>query len=153
MGKSDIEGVDVTVLERHMDERGYLAELFRVDIDQWLPLMAYASYTLPGKSRGPHEHKVQTDRMVLSGGGGSRLYLWDNRPGSKTFKVHQVVELIQMVMVVIPPGVVHGYKCESGGMGLMVINLPDRLYRGTAKLDEVDEIRWENVKENPFRMV
>ena len=63
-----INGVIVRPLSRFNDSRGWLIELFRVD--EWPaefhPVMAYISSTLPGVTRGPHEHVDQAD-------GGSRL--------------------------------------------------------------------------------
>ena len=45
------------------------------------------------------------------------------------------------VLVIIPPGIVHGYKNISRDEKGMVINYPNRLYRGWGEKDEVDEIR------------
>lgn len=53
-------------------------------------------------------------------------------------------------MVVIPPGVVHGYRNISGEDAL-VINLPNRLYRGEGKAEDVDEIRHEDDPDSPYR--
>jgi dTDP-4-dehydrorhamnose 3,5-epimerase len=50
--------------------------------------------------------------------------------------------------VVVPPGVVHGYKNISDRDG-MVLNYPDKLYKGWGKKEEVDEIRHED-KEDEF---
>jgi dTDP-4-dehydrorhamnose 3,5-epimerase len=55
-------------------------------------------------------------------------------------------------LVIVPPGVVHGYKCISTEPGL-VINLPDKLYKGEGKNEEVDEIRWEGRADSPFKIV
>jgi dTDP-4-dehydrorhamnose 3,5-epimerase len=51
----------------------------------------------------------------------------------------------------VPPGVVHGYKCISQGPALS-INLPDKLYKGVLKADEIDEIRWEEDKNSPYKI-
>jgi len=51
----------------------------------------------------------------------------------------------------VPPGVVHGYKCVSAEGG-MSINLPDKLYKGEGKVEEVDEIRWEDRKDSPYKI-
>jgi dTDP-4-dehydrorhamnose 3,5-epimerase len=51
----------------------------------------------------------------------------------------------------VPPGIVHAYKNIGSSQGL-VINLPDRLFRGWGKTEAVDEIRHENDPESPFRI-
>lgn len=51
-----------------------------------------------------------------------------------------------LISVIVPPGVVHGYKNISNEDG-MVLNFPDRLYRGWGKREEVDEIRHEDAQD------
>ncbi len=53
--------------------------------------------------------------------------------------------------MIIPPGVVHGYKCISQTPAWS-INLPDKLYKGPGKSEEIDEIRWELMKNSPFKI-
>jgi dTDP-4-dehydrorhamnose 3,5-epimerase len=53
--------------------------------------------------------------------------------------------------VLVPPGVVHGYQCLSGVPALS-INLPDKLYKGVLKQDEIDEIRWEQNPDSPYKI-
>jgi dTDP-4-dehydrorhamnose 3,5-epimerase len=53
------------------------------------------------------------------------------------------------VTVLVPPRVVHAYKCISKNKGL-VVNLPDKLYAGLQKKQEVDEIRHEDIADSPF---
>jgi len=55
------------------------------------------------------------------------------------------------VMVVVPPGVVHGYKCVSPN-DAYCINIPDKLWRGDGKKEEVDEIRWETKEDSPYKI-
>jgi dTDP-4-dehydrorhamnose 3,5-epimerase len=45
--------------------------------------------------------------------------------------------------------VVHAYKCISEEKGL-VVNLPDKLYAGVKRKQEVDEIRYEDKADSPF---
>src|SRR5215211_4649557 len=58
-----IHDVLVRPLRKFRDERGWLAELFRQDelAEEFYPAMAYVSATLPGVTRGPHEHVDQAD--------------------------------------------------------------------------------------------
>jgi dTDP-4-dehydrorhamnose 3,5-epimerase len=53
------------------------------------------------------------------------------------------------VTVLVPPGVVHAYRCISDTKGL-VVNLPDKLYAGEQRKEEVDEIRHEDKTDSPF---
>jgi len=61
--EGNIQGVEVRLLKKHQDSRGWLTEIFRADeINSYInPAMAYISETLPGATRGPHEHEAQTD--------------------------------------------------------------------------------------------
>ncbi|GBE39698.1 hypothetical protein BMS3Bbin08_02329 [bacterium BMS3Bbin08] len=146
-----MKGFEIKELQVHEDQRGWLAELMRVDETSLKPLMAYVSMTRPDVGRGPHEHRSQTDYMCFLGR--FRLYLWDNRKDSATFREHRTVETSGVPTVaVIPPGIVHAYKNIDPANGF-VINLPDRLYRGQGKKEEVDEIRHENDPDSPFKIV
>lgn len=145
-----IEGVIINKLEKFDDSRGWLAEFFRNDQVAFSPVMGYVSETKPDVTRGPHEHVTQSDFFVFLIGK-FRLYLWDNRQGAKNYRILETYDLgqDQAASVIIPPGVVHAYKCISETPGL-VINLPNQLYRGKHKSEEVDEIRWEDDKDSPF---
>jgi len=52
--------------------------------------------------------------------------------------------------VFIPPGVVHGYKAIGPGDNCLCVNLPNSLYRGPGRSQDVDEIRYENNPDSPF---
>ena len=152
---SPIEGVIVNSLPVHQDSRGWLLELHREDqCDSGLaPCMAYASLTLPGISRGPHEHVEQTDRFCFFGPSDFLITLWDNRPASPTFnhRMRFVVGESTPSLVVVPNGVVHGYRNIGRESGL-IVNLPDRLYMGHQRQEEVDEIRHELNPDSPFQL-
>ena len=141
-----IHGVIIKHLTLHEDERGWLAEIYRDDEDHYQPVMGYISVTHPGVARGPHEHKYQSDCFVFVGPGDFELHLWDRRENSSTNGqyIKEVVGQSNPVMVIVPPGVVHGYKA-IGDQDAWSINLADKLYRGTNKTEEVDEIRWEQI--------
>jgi len=146
----DIEGVKVRKLTSYSDNRGWLMELFREDeIDGFDPAMSYMSVTYPGVVRGPHEHREQTDYFCFLGK--FRLYLWDNRIDSPTHKNKKVLEDADRLIVVVPPGVVHAYK-NTGEKDAIVLNFPDRLYGGWNKGEQVDEIRYEDDAEGPFKI-
>jgi len=150
-----ITGVIIRRLTRHQDARGWLTELFRTDElpGDLHPVMAYLSTLLPGATRGPHEHKAQSDHFVLLGPSSVRLYLWDNRPDSVSRG--QVWEFecagTESIAVVIPPGVVHAYK-NVGPLETIVVNAPNRLYGGKGGTEPIDEIRHEDDPHSPFRV-
>jgi dTDP-4-dehydrorhamnose 3,5-epimerase len=150
-----IEDVVVTPLRKFVDERGWLAELWRTDkVDEAnRPVMTYISQTEPGVARGPHEHVAQTDNFAFIGPGNFRVYLWDNRPDSPTFDVFQtfVVGQDAPTSVIIPEGVVHAYRNVSHVPGV-VINSPNALYRGENYAEEIDEIRHEDDPDSPFTL-
>jgi len=151
--KGEIEGVVIEKLIKISDERGFLVETFRVDnlSDDLQPVMSYVSYTKPGVARGPHEHSKQTDIFCFMGPGNFKIKLWDNRKESDNYG--NCLEVIggkyNPIRVIVPPGVVHGYKNISKEEDGMVLNYPDKLYRGWNKKEEVDEIRHED-KEDEF---
>jgi len=148
-----ITGVLIKKLEKFNDERGWLMEIFRDDEIKYNPVMAYVSVTQPGVVRGPHEHKEQRDFFVFVGPGIFNLYLWDNRQASATFGQKEIIAVGENnpVAVLVPPCVVHGYKCISTEPAYS-INLPDKLYKGQDKKEEVDEIRWEKDPDSPFKI-
>ncbi|HST51427.1 MAG TPA: dTDP-4-dehydrorhamnose 3,5-epimerase family protein [Pyrinomonadaceae bacterium] len=153
--RGKIEGVIVKDLRKFVDERGWLAELFRDDETdaEYRPAMAYVSTTLAGVQRGPHEHVDQADYFCFIGPSNFKLRLWDNRPASATFGHVMTLYVGEDApkSVIVPKGVVHAYKNVGPAVGV-VINLPNRLYAGEARRDEVDEIRHEDDPETIFRV-
>jgi dTDP-4-dehydrorhamnose 3,5-epimerase len=148
-----IKGVMAKKINRYEDPRGWLVELFRNDETDYRPAMAYASMTKPGVSRGPHEHVRQTDFFIFPGPGDFKVYLWDVRESSETKGEYVSFDVGSKnpSIVVVPPGVVHGYKCISDENGLC-INLADKLYKGEDKKEEADEIRWEQKEDSPYKI-
>jgi dTDP-4-dehydrorhamnose 3,5-epimerase len=150
-----IDGVVVTPIKAFTDQRGWLMEVYREDEipSEILPVMAYISQTHPGVTRGPHEHVYQTDYFVFIGPGDFELYLWDARRDSPTQGHKQVLLCGQSnpCSVVVPPGVIHGYKNVSPVPG-WVFNAPNRLYAGHGKREPVDEIRHEENAESQYRV-
>jgi len=153
--KGPIEGVEIRKLRKYVDERGWLCELFRSDelTPKIMPAMCYASLTRPGITRGPHEHVDQTDWFSFLGPSNFLVVLWDNRPASPTFnhRIRMVVGEDDPAVVIVPEGVVHGYRNVGGKDGL-VTNLPNRLFLGPGRKDPVDEIRHEDDPGTPFKM-
>jgi len=148
-----IEGVIIKKINKYADDRGWLAEVYRSDEIDVVPQMSYLSYTKFGVKRGPHEHLEQSDYFVFAGPGDFMLYLWDNRPSSSSHGEHLEITVGESdpTLVIVPPGVVHGYKCVSEN-GAFSINLPDKLYKGKDKQLEIDEVRHENDPSSPYQI-
>jgi len=154
--KGQIQGVVVQKLVKYIDERGFLTETVRADElpENILPAMSYISYTEPGISRGPHEHREQTDIFSFLGPGNFKVKLWDNRSNSDTYGQFMVFYGGEdnPITVIIPPGIIHGYMNISKTKRGMVINYPDKLFMGWKKKEEIDEIRHEDEINSPFKM-
>jgi dTDP-4-dehydrorhamnose 3,5-epimerase len=151
----EIDGVVIKPLQFYPDRRGWLVELFRQDevAEECWPVMTYVSQTLPGVTRGPHEHVDQTDGFAFIGPADFRLFMWDTRPDSHTcgHRTIAVFGATNPAAVWIPPGVVHAYR-NIGSVPGLVFNAPNRLYAGWGKRQAVDEIRHEDAEPNPFQM-
>lgn len=150
-----IEGVTVTPLRKHIDDRGWLVETFRHDeIDgRYHPQMGYTSLTLPGIVRGPHEHAEQSDLFLFFGPGNFKIWLWDNRKESATYWNRQVLfgGIDRPIQLLVPPGVVHAYKNASSEPAI-VHNFPNQLFMGENRKREIDEIRHEADPDTAFRV-
>lgn len=148
-----INGVLVKPLVKFNDKRGWLSELFREDEipGEFMPVMGYISSTEPGIARGPHEHRDQADCFCFVGPSTFRVYLWDNRPASPTYRKKMTFDagVEKPQSLIIPAGVVHAYK-NIGSVPGWVINLPNRLYAGKEKKEPVDEIRHEEAEGSEY---
>jgi dTDP-4-dehydrorhamnose 3,5-epimerase len=151
----DVHDVIIRPLNRYDDSRGWLIELFRRDDlpGEFLPVMAYISSTRPGVTRGPHEHVDQADLFCFLGPSNFKLRMWDNRSDSPTYRTVKTLVAGEdhPQVVVVPKGVVHAYQ-NIGDKDGIVINCPNRLYRGDQRHEQVDEIRHEDDPNTIFRM-
>lgn len=149
-----INGVATIYPIKNEDKRGWLIEIFRRDIidKDIFPEMSYISLTNPGITRGPHEHIEQTDSFFFMTST-FELMLWDNRKDSETYKNMTIVNAgdNDFKIVIVPPGVVHAYKNIGDKPGL-VLNFPNKLYAGWDKKEKVDEIRYEDNQDSPFKV-
>ena len=57
----------------------------------------------------------------------------------------------QPTRLIVPPGVVHGYKCISS-IPALAYNFPNRLYKGPRRAEPVDEIRHGADPASPYQM-
>lgn len=152
---TSIEGVIIKPMTKFNDSRGWLSECFRHDETdkEVYPVMSYVSMTLPGIARGPHEHITQTDYFCFLGPSTFKLYLWDNREASPTYK-QKIAILVgedKPTIAIIPPRVVHAYKNVGVKEGI-VLNFPNKLYAGWGKKEKVDEVRHENDNSSLFKL-
>jgi dTDP-4-dehydrorhamnose 3,5-epimerase len=125
-----IAGVQVLELGNVLTRSGSLLEVFRrdwpqaaIDVQQvsWVELNTNAVTDW-------HKHDRQTDHLV-GVGGNLRLALWDQRTDSPTCGQSEIIRLgaLRPVMVVVPPGVWHGLRNESG-LSAGYLNIIDRAY-------------------------
>ena len=124
-----IEGVSVKNLKPIPDERGRVMELLRSDDDIFRKFgQVYITTAYPGVVKGWHFHKTQTDYFACVVGM-MKLVLYDSRDGSRTKgEVNEFfLGVHNPVLVVIPPGILHGFKC-IGDAEAMVINCPTEPY-------------------------
>jgi dTDP-4-dehydrorhamnose 3,5-epimerase len=150
-----IDGVLTRDLGKIVDERGWLAELYRQDELQreFYPVMAYISATEPGVVRGPHVHLNQADLFCFIGPSTFKLRMWDDRPDSSTYR-HVMTLFVgedNPRMVLVPGGIVHAYL-NVGTVPGIIINCPNRLYKGAGRVDTPDEIRYEDEPDTIFRI-
>src|SRR5438876_9342949 len=150
-----IDGVVWKPLKKYPDARGWLCELFRHDEipAEFHPVMGYISLTEPEIARGPHEHVDQADFFCFIGPSHFKVYLWDNRPRSKTYRAREtdIVGIDKPMALIIPAGVAHAYKNIGGEPGV-VFNCPNRLYKGPGRKEPVDEIRHDDDPTTPFHL-
>ncbi len=134
-----IEGVVVKKLVRHPDDRGFFQEILRDD-DALLRNFGQASLSMsyPGVIKAFHYHERQDDLWFFPVGA-AQVVLYDQRIDSPTHGVTQVLYPSEMnpLLVVIPVGVVHGYRV-LGQTPLMIVYFTTESYRP----DDPDEKRF-----------
>lgn len=154
--KGKIQDVVVYPVRKFVDERGWLAELFRHDeIErEFYPTMAYISVTEPLVQRGPHEHVEQADLFCFIGPGNFKMRMWDNRAASPTYRYIMTlfVGADNPQAIIVPKGVVHAYKNVSAIEKGVVINCPNQLFMGKNKKEPIDEIRHEDDPDTIYTM-
>jgi dTDP-4-dehydrorhamnose 3,5-epimerase len=124
-----IDGVKVKNLKVVPDERGRLTEILRCDEDLFDKFgQVYVTTNYPGVVKAWHYHKLQTD-FVACIKGMIKVALYDARKKSPTYR--EVNEFVigehNPMLVSIPAGVYHGWKCISETESI-VVNIPTRPY-------------------------
>ena len=124
-----IDGVWIKPLSVNPDERGRLMEILRSDDEGFRKFgQVYVSTTYPGVVKAWHLHKVQDDNFCCVKGM-VKLVLYDDRDGSPTkgTVTEYFIGEHNPVLVLVPPGVHHGWKCISERESI-VINIPSEPY-------------------------
>ena len=117
-----IEGVKVKKLKVIPDERGRLMEILRNDDEIFEKFgQVYMTTAKPQVVKAWHHHKLQTDNFTCVHGK-MRLALYDAREDSPTYKeiMDFDIDLENPILVQIPPGVYHGFKCISDEEALVI---------------------------------
>jgi len=125
MNTKMIEGVILSELTTHRDDRGFFREILRLSqmksqqkFGQWSHSVMFQNIV-----KAWHMHKIQTDWWYVCCGV-LRVGLYDQRKGSATFG--QVMDFrmgdLQPAQVLeIPPGVAHGCKAIQGPAHLIYV--------------------------------
>jgi dTDP-4-dehydrorhamnose 3,5-epimerase len=124
-----IDGVWVKDLAVIPDERGRLQEILRADDDGFKKFgQVYISTTYPGVVKAWHLHKVQEDNFCCVKGM-VKLVLHDSRDSSPTKGTLTEYFLGEHnpMLVRVPAGVYHGWKCISEDESI-VVNIPTEAY-------------------------
>lgn len=88
----------------------------------------YVTVARPGVVKAWHCHRIQTDHLAVVAGE-ALVALYDDRDGSPTRG--NVVDVVagegKPVLIIIPPGVYHGFR-STGDAPAYVVNVPTELY-------------------------
>jgi len=134
--KTPLEGVRVLRLGRHVDDRGFLQEIYRTRADhpgsetladffRDVPV-AQINFTfvdVPGHVKGLHYHLKQQDVWFCPHPSKAKFVLLDVRRESPTFGLTQVIVAGdgQDLLVRIPEGVAHGYRPLTNPCALLYL--------------------------------
>ncbi len=124
-----IDGVQIKKLKVIPDERGMLMEILRNDDEMFEKFgQVYLTTAYPGVTKAWHYHKDQTDHMTVVKGM-MKIVLYDDRETSPTKGEVNVFFAGERnpILVRIPKGIYHGFKCVSVEEAL-VVNIPDKTY-------------------------
>lgn len=112
-----IEGVAIKELLTHTDERGFFREIIRVTDPFFKEGFGQLSVSKVEADviKAWHIHYKQAEWMYVNSGL-LKVALYDARKGSVTYK--NTMELVmgdgqKPVVISMPPGVAHGYRCLS----------------------------------------
>ena len=134
-----IDGVSVRMTRPVSHPHGHLTEVLRADWDLLdAPIVQVTlTSTFPGRVRAWGIHSVTTDRLFAATGS-LCIVCYDGRRSSPTFGAVNEFMLGErnQGLVVIPPGVYHGWK-NVGPDEAAIVSMPSQLY------DHESPDRWE----------
>jgi dTDP-4-dehydrorhamnose 3,5-epimerase len=134
-----IEGVRYRLARPVSHEHGHLTEAFRTDwgLTEAPIVQVNLTVTFPGRVRAWGIHRFTVDRLFAATGS-LCIVCYDGRRGSPTFGAVNEFMLGErnQGLVVIPPGVFHGWK-NIGTDEATIVSMPSRLY------DHNGPDRWE----------
>ena len=134
-----IDGVHYQLTRPVYHQHGYLVEAFRTDWDVTeAPIMQVnLTTTFPHRVRAWGIHQFTVDRLYAAKGSFA-IVCYDGRRDSSTFgRVNEfMLGERRQGLVVIPPGVYHGWK-NIGDEEATIVSMPSRLY------DHEGPDRWE----------
>jgi dTDP-4-dehydrorhamnose 3,5-epimerase len=124
-----IEGVRTKRLKVIPDERGRVMEILRSDDELFTRFgQVYVTTTYPQVVKAWHYHKFQTDQIAAIQGM-IKLVLYDPRPGSPSSgEIDEFfIGVHNPLLVSVPSGLYHGWKCISEEEAL-IVNVPTEVY-------------------------
>jgi dTDP-4-dehydrorhamnose 3,5-epimerase len=134
-----IDGLSYRLVRPVSHGQGHLTEVFRADwglSEEPVP-QVNLTVTFPGQVRAWGIHRFTVDRLFAASGS-LCIVCYDGRPGSPSYR--RINELFlggrNQGLVVIPPGVYHGWK-NIGADEAAIVSMPSRLY------DHDGPDRWE----------
>ena len=134
-----IEGVRYRLARPVSHPHGHLTEAFRSDwgLTESPVVQVNLTVTFPGRVRAWGIHRFTVDRLFAATGS-LCIVCYDGRRGSRTFGSINEFMLGErnQGLVVIPPGVFHGWK-NVGADEATIVSMPSRLY------DHDAPDRWE----------
>ena len=102
------------------DERGRVMELLRNDSPEFSKFgQVYMTSIMPGVVKGWHYHKIQTDHVACVSGMIKLVLYEQTGEGQGRPSIFHIGEH-NPVLVTIPPGIWHGWKCISEREAIVV---------------------------------
>ena len=111
-------------LTARLDERGRLTEIYRATDDEHGFGQAYLTTASAGVIKAWHRHRLQWDRWYCVAGA-AKVGLFDAATG-KSQTVILAADHPQLL--VIPPGIYHGFTPCHGHREAAILNMPSRPY-------------------------
>ena len=136
--KKLFDGVKTKKLAVHADERGRLMEMLRADDELYKKFgQVYLTSAYPGAVKAWHYHEKQVDHFTCVHGM-MKVVLYDDRKDSPTKGLVNefFLGVHNPILLRIPAGVYHGFKCISEHEAL-IVNVPTEMYH----YDKPDEFR------------